>query len=110
MDPLKPKKLVDKVCQEGRSRKGRFDSHSLPAVNKESIKAIRKQLQLSQTQFAYLINVNVRTLQNWEQGHRAPEGPAVTLLRVVIQDPQAVLKALHADEFINENKNNKKKK
>jgi putative transcriptional regulator len=40
--------------------------------------------------------VSVRTLQNWEQGRRNPEGPAKALLRVVDSDPEAVLHALHA--------------
>ena len=38
----------------------------------QEVKAIRERLELSQTAFAKLIQVNVRTLQNWEQGHRHP--------------------------------------
>ena len=45
--------------------------------------------------FARLIGVSVRTLQNWEQGHRQPTGPAAALLRAVKADPKAVIKALH---------------
>ncbi len=40
--------------------------------------------------------VDIRTLQNWEQGRREPEGPAKALLRVVEREPEAVLNALHA--------------
>ena len=43
-----------------------------------------------------MIGVSVRTLQNWEQGHREPEGPAKALLRVVALRPEAVLAALHS--------------
>lgn len=57
--------------------------------------AIRQRLGLSQSRFAAIIGVSVRTLQNWEQGRRHPEGPAKALLRVVDRDPQAVLHALH---------------
>ena len=46
--------------------------------------------------FAALIGISPRTLQNWEQGRREPEGPAKALLRVVDREPQAVLQALHA--------------
>ena len=43
-----------------------------------------------------MIGVSVRTLQNWEQGHRRPEGKAKALLRVVELRPEAVLAALHS--------------
>jgi len=58
-------------------------------------KAVREKLGLSQVQFATLIGISPRTLQNWEQGHRRPEGTARALLRVAESHPQAVLEALH---------------
>lgn len=58
-------------------------------------KAIREKLGLSQTQFATLMGISPRTLQNWEQGHRHPEGTARALLRVAESHPEAVLEALH---------------
>lgn len=58
-------------------------------------KAVREKLGLSQTQFAALIGISPRTLQNWEQGHRRPEGTARALLRVAESHPEAVLDALH---------------
>jgi putative transcriptional regulator len=42
-----------------------------------------------------MIGVSARTLQNWEQGRRRPEGPANALLRVAVRNPKAVLAALH---------------
>ena len=39
--------------------------------------------------------ISPRTLQNWEQGHRRPEGTARALLRVAASHPEAVLEALH---------------
>jgi putative transcriptional regulator len=44
-----------------------------------------------------MIGVGVRTLQNWEQGRRKPEGPAKALLRIAAMNPSAVLDALHAE-------------
>ena len=58
-------------------------------------KTVRAKLGLSQNQFAALIGISPRTLQNWEQGHRRPEGTARALLRVAESHPQAVLDALH---------------
>ena len=58
-------------------------------------RAVREKLGLSQTQFAMLIGISPRTLQNWEQGHRHPEGTARALLRVAERHPAAVLESLH---------------
>ena len=43
---------------------------------------------MSQSKFAELIGVSVRTLQEWEQGRKRPSGPAETLLRLVAKQPQ----------------------
>ena len=49
----------------------------------------RAKMDLSQSQFAKLLGVSVRTLQEWEQGRKKPKGAAQTLLRVAVQTPQA---------------------
>lgn len=59
------------------------------------VKAIRERTGLSQTRFAYLIGVNPRTLQNWEQHRVRPAGPARALLKIVDANPNA-LSVLHA--------------
>lgn len=46
------------------------------------VAAIRQEYALSQAKFAVLFGISVRTLQNWEQGRREPQGPARVLLRV----------------------------
>ena len=56
-----------------------------------SVAAIREEYGLSQAKFAALLGISVRTLQNWEQGRRRPQGPARVLLRVVSKHPKAVL-------------------
>lgn len=58
------------------------------------VPAIRKELGLSQEQFASLLGVSVATLRNWEQGRREPHGPARSLLLVAAREPAAVLNAL----------------
>jgi len=52
--------------------------------------AARAGTGLSQTQFARLIGVSVRTLQEWEQGRKRPSGPAASLLKIVARDPRVV--------------------
>jgi len=65
-------------------------------VDAAKVKEIRAITGLSQPKFAKLLHVDVGTLRNWEQGRRAPTGPAQALLRAIKNNPQAVLKALAA--------------
>jgi putative transcriptional regulator len=60
------------------------------------VRAIREAAQISQSQFAKLIGVNLRTLQNWEQQRTRPTGPARALLKIVASDPKSAIEALHA--------------
>lgn len=55
---------------------------------------VRRRVGLSQVAFANRIGVPVDTVRNWEQGKRAPQGPARALLRVIDRAPEAALRAL----------------
>lgn len=61
-----------------------------------AVPKIRRELGLSQQQFASMMGVSVATLRNWEQGRREPQGPARALLLVAALEPATVLKALKA--------------
>jgi len=56
-----------------------------------SVQSIRERTGLSQSQFAKLLGVSMRTLQEWEQGRRAPSGAARTLLLIAEKNPHALL-------------------
>ncbi len=56
-----------------------------------AVASIRERTGLSPAQFARLIGVSVRTLRDWEQGRRAPSGPARTLLTIAHRNPQVLL-------------------
>lgn len=56
-----------------------------------SVSDARAQVGLSQSEFARLLGVSVRTLQDWEQGRRQPSGPAKTLILLAHRNPQALL-------------------
>ncbi len=54
-------------------------------------KIIRSKLKLSQSAFAGLMGVSLRTIQDWEQGRRKPSGPAIALLRIAEQKPEVFM-------------------
>jgi putative transcriptional regulator len=73
------------------------DAATQPAVAPTpNVSLIRQSAQLTQDQFARLIGVNLRTLQNWEQSRTQPTGPAKALLKIVSANPRAAVAALHA--------------
>ena len=53
----------------------------------------RKKSGLSQTEFAKLLGVSVRTLQEWEQGRRQPSGAAKTLIAIAERRPEVLREA-----------------
>ena len=63
----------------------------LPAPD---VRTIREAARISQSQFAKFISVNLRMLQNWEQRHTQPAGPARALRKIVASNPKAI-QALH---------------
>ncbi len=75
--------------------KGRAKASRRIEVNQPDAKAVREQTGLSQSDFAKLMRVSVKTLQNWEQHRRNPTGPAAALLKIVSSAPEVALKLLH---------------
>jgi putative transcriptional regulator len=89
-------KIVQSVKQAGRIRRGTMKSSRISTFNPADVRAIRKKLAKSQSEFALMIGVSIATLQNWEQGRRRPEGPAQALLKIASTNPNAVVEALGA--------------
>jgi putative transcriptional regulator len=59
-----------------------------------SVSETRARVGLSQSEFARLLGVSIRTLQEWEQGRRVPSGPARTLLAIAHKNPRALLESM----------------
>lgn len=94
------KKLFDDLVQSLKEAKaiskGEMAASRRHVMIPTDVKAVREQTGLSQGEFAGLMHVSVKTLQNWEQHRRSPTGPAAALLKIVMTAPDIVLKTLHA--------------
>ena len=64
-------------------------------IDAPGVQAIRERTRLSQSEFAQLIGVSIKTLQNWEQDRRRPTGPAAALLRIIAKEPKFAIEAIH---------------
>ncbi|HEY6195664.1 MAG TPA: helix-turn-helix domain-containing protein [Candidatus Eisenbacteria bacterium] len=78
------REILTGIRQLKRGRVGRV-------VTLPPIAEIRAKVGLSQSEFARLLGVSVRTLQEWEQGRRTPSGPARTLLSIANRNPTILL-------------------
>jgi putative transcriptional regulator len=79
------------------------DSKVIVIPQSFDVATIRKDLNMSQQEFALAFGFTVRSVQNWEAkgvGHRQPQGPARVYLTVIKNDPQSVLKALAKSRFL----------
>lgn len=94
------KRHFDQLVKGVREMKRHMAGMSVPgtrttSINEPDVRAIRKAADISQSQFARLVGVNLRTLQNWEQGRTRPTGPARALLKIVASNPKSAIEALH---------------
>jgi putative transcriptional regulator len=71
---------MSSVRPTGRIRRGMLKAARKTVFKPEDVKAVRASLGPSQSEFALMIGVSVAMLQNWEQGRRSPDGPALALL------------------------------
>ncbi len=78
------REILEGIRQLRRGQHGRI-------TTAPSVASIREKTGLSQQRFAELLGVSVRTVQEWEQGRRAPSGAARTLLKVAEKNPGALL-------------------
>lgn len=86
--------LFDELLESVREGGAILRGEAAPARSFErdapDVRQIRADYQLSQRDFSAMLGISVRTLQNWEQGRRKPEGAARVLLQVAEKHPEAV--------------------
>lgn len=87
--------LLASIKEAGEIRRGKTQPSRIKTIQSSDVCRIRARLGLSQSEFALLIGVSPRTVQNWEQKRREPEGAAKALLIIADRNPKLVLEALH---------------
>ncbi len=87
--------LLGSVREAGSILRGERKASRRVVFRSPSVRTIRERTSLSQSEFAQLIGVSVKTLQNWEQARRRPTGPAAALLSIIDHDPAMAVKAIH---------------
>ena len=95
MDQTLFEDLVQSLKEAKAISRGEMAASRRTRIDVPDVKAVREQIGLSQTEFAQLMHVSIKTLQNWEQHRRTPTGPAAALLKIVTTAPDVALKALH---------------
>jgi putative transcriptional regulator len=73
---------------------GKKTSTRVHIVELPDVRAIRRQLHMSQQRFAETYRIPLPTLKNWEQGRRAPDAPAAAYLYAISRQPTAIEEAL----------------
>jgi putative transcriptional regulator len=87
--------LLSSVREGGAILRGQRHASRRTVIRPSGVRVIRERTSLSQSEFAQLIGVSVKTLQNWEQDRRRPTGPAAALLSIIEHDPALAVKAIH---------------
>ena len=86
--------ILDGIKEIKEFKKGKLQLKVTELSEPSPPQVIRSKLKMSQAGFAAMLGVSMRTLQDWEQGRREPQGPAVALLRIAEQHPE-VFTQLH---------------
>jgi putative transcriptional regulator len=82
--------LLESVREGGTILRGEKSPSRTVTIEKTDVQQIRAAYRLSQNEFATLLGISLGTLRNWEQGRRAPQGPARVLLQIAARHPDAV--------------------
>lgn len=86
--------LMESVQEMDEIVKGKKIASKTTEYPAPAVREIRERLNYTQEDFATVLGVSKRTLQNWEQGRRQPTGAARSLLKIAEQSPETVKTAL----------------
>ena len=83
------------IKEAGKVKRGEKRPSRVFKYSPLDVKELREKLGFSQVEFSRIVLVSVKTLQNWEQGRRHPQGPALALLTILKNDAKHAISALH---------------
>ena len=86
--------LIEAMTQAVAHANGNTAPATVHVVEVPDVRAIRRQLHMSQHEFAEAYRIPLATLKNWEQGRRAPDAPAAAYLQAIARKPQLIRDAL----------------
>ncbi len=81
---------MKEAIDHARGKKVKAVVHKVEIPDEIDVRAIRKNLHLTSTEFAAKFGFSSRTLQHWEQGNRQPHGPARVLLFLLQREPAII--------------------
>jgi putative transcriptional regulator len=95
---------MDAMTQEEIEENARTDPDNPPSTDEEmargvfgrDVRLLREKLSLSQREFATRFNINLRRLQDWEQGRCAPDSVILAYLKLIAREPELVRRVLEA--------------
>ncbi len=93
--------LLESVREGGAILRGEREASRRFEIELPNVRLIRERFDLSQSEFAGMLGVSIKTLQNWEQGRRAPRGAARVLLQVAARHPDVVWEVVRREALTN---------
>ena len=86
--------LIESLTEAGEHAEGKPSGVRTNIVEVPDVRAIRRQLRMTQQEFARVYRIPLATLKNWEQGRRQPDAPAAAYLQVIANRPREARDAL----------------
>ena len=87
--------LLHSVREGGAILRGQKKPSRRIVIGSSGVREIRERTRLSQSEFAHLVGVSIKTLQNWEQDRRRPGGPGAALLRILANATRLAIETIH---------------
>lgn len=88
--------LLESVREGGAILRGERAASRSTMIAAPDVQHVRREFEMTQSEFARMLGISIDTLQNWEQGRRHPVGPARVLLQVAAKHPEAVRDAVYS--------------
>jgi putative transcriptional regulator len=87
--------LVKSMGEASAHAEGKRTGVRIHLLEVPDVRAIRRKLRMSQSEFARKYRIPLATLKNWEQGRRQPDAPAAAYLQAIARRPREISEALN---------------